>query len=234
MGYHTTYEDELVCEMDDGRVKGSVVLLGYLDMQTNFLKTLIEDELDMLCQVEAFDADHYPVLAQDTRLILIDCKHVAVDEIGMFIHAVSQNSTDQRVALLNLKNPGQEGADHYEKLVQWPHVKGIFYETVEQQNLIAGLNTLIGGGDWLPRNVMQRIIDEFRSAPRMRAQSINLTRRERQILRSLLEGATNLDIANALELSEYTIKSHLYNVFKKIGVKNRIQAYNWAQMNLSD
>lgn len=223
MEYQTSYEEDVICENDQ------VTLLGYLDMQTNFLKTLIESELELPCRVQVFEVGSSNRVELESGLILIDCKHVPVEEIGNFIHGVSQDFPDQRVALINLR-----ATDNYEKLVQWPQVKGIFYETVEQDNLLEGMKSLMAGGDWLPRNVMQRLIDEFRSAPRMRAQSISLTRRERQILKLLLDGATNLEIANALGLSEYTIKSHLYNVFKKINVKNRIQAYNWAQMNLPE
>jgi len=56
-----------------------------------------------------------------------------------------------------------------------------------------------------------------------------LTKRERQILKLIKDGATNLDIAESLEVSEHTIKSHLYNVYKKIGVRNRLEASNWVR-----
>lgn len=119
-------------------------------------------------------------------------------------------------------------------LVQWPQLKGLFYATIEQPVLIAGLRRLLQGGDWLPRHIMQRLIDTYRSAPRKPRHDVKLTRRERQVLIMLLDGSTNLQIAGELAVSEYTVKSHLHNVFKKIDVKNRIQAYNWAQVYLGD
>lgn len=48
-------------------------------------------------------------------------------------------------------------------------------------------------------------------------------------LLSEIRGASNIDIANALFVSENTVKTHLYNVFKKINVKNRLQAMMWAK-----
>lgn len=119
-------------------------------------------------------------------------------------------------------------------LVQWPQLKGLFYATIEQPVLIAGLRRLLQGGDWLPRHIMQRLIDTYRSAPRKPRHDVKLTRRERQVLIMLLDGSTNLQIAGELAVSEYTVKSHLHNVFKKIDVKNRIQAYNWAQVYLGE
>ncbi|MGE5506405.1 MAG: response regulator [Actinomycetota bacterium] len=51
-----------------------------------------------------------------------------------------------------------------------------------------------------------------------------LTPRERDILRLLREGLPNKVIATRLDVSEVTVKSHLGNVFRKLGVQNRLQA----------
>lgn len=51
-----------------------------------------------------------------------------------------------------------------------------------------------------------------------------LTPRERDILRLLREGLPNKVIANRLDVSEVTVKSHLGNVFRKLHVQNRLQA----------
>lgn len=53
--------------------------------------------------------------------------------------------------------------------------------------------------------------------------------REQEIIRYLMTGASNTEIADSLFVSEHTIKSHLYNVFKKLNVKNRLQAVSWAK-----
>lgn len=55
-----------------------------------------------------------------------------------------------------------------------------------------------------------------------------LTRREKEILTHLVEGASNRQIADKLGLTEITIKSHLRNVFRKIGASNRTQAVTFA------
>ncbi len=61
---------------------------------------------------------------------------------------------------------------------------------------------------------------------------IELTRREIQVLQFLKAGGSNMEIADSLFISEHTIKSHLYNIFRKIDVKNRTQATAWAKRNL--
>ncbi|MFD1215640.1 response regulator transcription factor [Microbulbifer celer] len=59
-----------------------------------------------------------------------------------------------------------------------------------------------------------------------------LTRREQEILAQLTTGEPNSSIASKLHLSEHTVKNHMYNIFRKIGVKNRVQASNWAKLYL--
>jgi transcriptional regulator EpsA len=53
---------------------------------------------------------------------------------------------------------------------------------------------------------------------------LDLSQRERQVLESVCRGATNLDIAAALEISPFTVKNHVQRIFRKIGVSNRTQA----------
>jgi DNA-binding NarL/FixJ family response regulator len=48
-----------------------------------------------------------------------------------------------------------------------------------------------------------------------------LTRRETDILRRVLDGLKNVEIAEELEISEQTVKDHLSNIYMKSGVENR-------------
>ena len=59
-----------------------------------------------------------------------------------------------------------------------------------------------------------------------------LTRRESEILAHLAVGATNQEISDKLCISPHTVKTHLYNIYKKINVPNRLQAALWAAKNL--
>ena len=59
-----------------------------------------------------------------------------------------------------------------------------------------------------------------------------LTRREIEILSMIAAGATNEQIANELFISRNTVRTHIYNIFKKINVPNRLQAALWAVKNL--
>ncbi len=58
-----------------------------------------------------------------------------------------------------------------------------------------------------------------------------LTHREREILRLVAEGHTNATMAKMLWVSEQTIKFHLSNIYRKVGVTNRTGASRWAQVH---
>ena len=57
---------------------------------------------------------------------------------------------------------------------------------------------------------------------------LRLTRREAQILRMLITGATNAGIAGALYIAPGTVKKHLDHIYRKLGVTNRVAAVKTA------
>jgi DNA-binding NarL/FixJ family response regulator len=58
-----------------------------------------------------------------------------------------------------------------------------------------------------------------------------LTKREVEILRLTAQGHSNGDLAKMLWVTEQTVKFHLSNIYKKLGVANRTEASHWAQVN---
>ncbi|NBF39117.1 MAG: hypothetical protein GVY14_01765 [Spirochaetes bacterium] len=59
-----------------------------------------------------------------------------------------------------------------------------------------------------------------------------LTQRETEILAMIIIGARNDEIAEKLCISTNTVKTHIYNIYKKINVPNRTQAALWAAKHL--
>jgi len=61
-----------------------------------------------------------------------------------------------------------------------------------------------------------------------------LSDRERQVLRLASQGMANKQIARALGIAERTVKVHLGNVFRRIGVSDRTSAAMWARENMPE
>ena len=57
-------------------------------------------------------------------------------------------------------------------------------------------------------------------------EAYELTSREREILRLVLQGASNKDIERKLFISSSTVRNHIYNIYQKLGVRNRLELIN--------
>ncbi|CAM3724427.1 CsgBAC operon transcriptional regulatory protein [Vibrio aerogenes CECT 7868] len=152
-----------------------------------------------------------------------------------------------RISLLPCIHDGYSRQQHYETVVlnveqrlnteallALGNLKGLFYQNDSVQKIIMGLREIIAGRNWLPRHISSQLLHYYRYALHHHNVSaiISLTAREIEILRCLQSGARNTEIADNLFISEYTVKSHLHQIFKKISVKNRAQAISWARQNL--
>ncbi len=76
----------------------------------------------------------------------------------------------------------------------------------------------------------------FMPAPRPKLASTTngepgLTPRELEILRLVAEGHSNAQVARTLWVTEQTVKFHLSNIYRKLGVGNRTEASRWAQLH---
>jgi DNA-binding NarL/FixJ family response regulator len=63
------------------------------------------------------------------------------------------------------------------------------------------------------------------------ASNSKLSKRQTQLIAMLDKGMSNRDIATDLEISEHTVKVHLWRLFRRLGVKSRTQALHYARTN---
>lgn len=196
------------------------ILIGFLNQHTSINSQLLN--------LGEWQSD-WDELSQET-LILIDTESAKLDRIQEILESIYDHSHCAKVALINTKKDSAE-----EQLMVWPIINGIFYKDCSQELLVKGIGKIFEGEFWLSRRMLALYIERTRRKPSKINQSQHLlTRREKQILNLTSTGATNTEIANQLNVSLHTVKTHIYNLFKKIDVSNRIQAVNWAKDNLSD
>ncbi|WP_428775078.1 LuxR C-terminal-related transcriptional regulator [Vibrio sp.] len=121
-----------------------------------------------------------------------------------------------------------------DELLTLGNLKGLFYQTNSISEIARGCGEIINGQNWLPRKVASQLLHYYRHVvdSHTTPATVDLTLRELQILRSLQSCSSNMEIAENLHISEFTVKSHLYQIFKKLSVKNRVQAIAWADQNL--
>jgi DNA-binding NarL/FixJ family response regulator len=113
--------------------------------------------------------------------------------------------------------------------------KGYMLKNVNSADLLSSLRALERGENAISRKMISSVMKEF-SNPTFTDGTqgkllTKLSRREIEVLREIESGATNIEIAQRLFLSENTVKHHIRNVFEKLGVENRREAALVARQN---
>ncbi|MFN2563273.1 MAG: response regulator [Jatrophihabitans sp.] len=99
------------------------------------------------------------------------------------------------------------------------------------EDLIRAVRKVASGESWLDPAVTARVLATYRSAataPRAAAAIGALTARERDVLGAIGRGLSNPEIAEALFISELTVKSHIGRIFAKLGLRDRAAAIVYA------
>ena len=134
--------------------------------------------------------------------------------------------------LLLITKPSLQATALLQHLKQSLHINGVFYATEDEQRVVSGLQGVLRGECYFSQKLASYLITHSGNYRYNSTESALLTHREKEILNKLRIGASNIEIARSLFISENTVKTHLYNLFKKIAVKNRTQAVSWANDNL--
>ena len=101
---------------------------------------------------------------------------------------------------------------------------GIFMKHSSAATLSQAIRQVMSGGVWFEQEHLRRML----AAPLTekhdeRASNEQLSERERRVLRYILEGLTNKQIADGLDISESSVKASLQQLFDKAGVRTRSQ-----------
>lgn len=134
-----------------------------------------------------------------------------------------------RVALLNVPVQGD-----ILSLMHAANLVGVMPRNTHPGHLVQAVKTMLRGDCWFPRNELSRFVVQTRRALNVgrNLKKDTLTDKERTVLSALAEGSTNEGIARKLFISQHTVKTHLYNLYRKLGVNNRVEAALWAHRNL--
>lgn len=103
---------------------------------------------------------------------------------------------------------------------------GFLLKDVRRDDLVHAVRVVAAGEALLAPSITRKLIAEFtsRGEPRPAPQLDVLTAREQETLKMISRGLTNAEIAEAMFVSEHTVKTHVSNVLSKLGLRDRIQA----------
>lgn len=106
--------------------------------------------------------------------------------------------------------------------------RGIILKESATQLLLKGIRSVMAGQYWVGRESVNDIVEYLKATAAgaqadAHAKNFGLTKREMEILGTIVAGFTNKEIAKKFNLSEDTVKHHLTNIFDKVGVSSRLE-----------
>ncbi len=114
--------------------------------------------------------------------------------------------------------------------------QGFMFKSSDPNLLLNAIATIRDGKPWVQREFTEHLFDvitdlsQAASVPPIQTLSL----REREILRLVAEGLSNKEIAKQLHISVQTVKVYLTRIFHKLGVRNRVEAAQYALFHLSE
>lgn len=192
-------------------------------------------------------ADDHALVRENFRDFLIrEIDGAAIDEADSFraIGDALARYADYDLIIVDLNMPGMEGRESIAR-INSAHPKipiivfsgsyepeqinkmitagasGFIPKTVSGDTMKTAIDLVLAGGTYIPKEALNAGTDK-RSKKEAPHDDL-LTPRESDVLRELLNGNSNREIAEALGVKDFTVKAHMQNIFRKFDADNRTQ-----------
>jgi DNA-binding NarL/FixJ family response regulator len=207
-------------------------IVGPQKLQNELIASYLEQNIGNECFVRTHIEQIPKYISKDIgqpELVILDCSGKALKIILNKLKSCNiSGQSERRIILFNVPT-GME----FKKKFVLSGIHGFFYEHDPIDIFLKGVQAILDGKLWLSREIMTKCIFEGTDKDKSsKSGNKDLTERQIEILALVAVGATNEEIAGKLGISHNTVKTHLYRIFKKLNVPNRVQASLWAAKNL--
>lgn len=190
------------------------------------IKSILSNELDISIVAEANNGLELIKLLESgirANIILTDIRMPVMDGVAV-TRILSKDYPEIPILALSMLD---HSADVYEMLEAG--AKGYITKEITKEELVKAIHTVVAGSNYFASSVeMDREKWQKMQNPHS---NIELTRREREILRLIAKGRTTLEIAQELKLSKFTVDTHRKNIHKKLNIKSNTGLVNYAIKN---
>lgn len=191
------------------------------------LKQLLELDGDIKVIAEADNGQTCLELLNHTKpdVILLDINMPVMNGLKMLETLRSSDYKKQKVLILTIHNE----VEYLMKAIDIG-IEGYVLKDAESSILKKAIYKVYSGDKYIDFTMVP-LLNEKIEQDKNTMEEDKLTRREIEVLKLLAEGLFNKEIAYKLSISEKTVKNHVSNIFKKIGVFDRTQAAVYAIKN---
>ncbi|MCP1673530.1 DNA-binding NarL/FixJ family response regulator [Natronocella acetinitrilica] len=188
------------------------------------VEQLLELEADFEHVGEASSGEDALPLARETRpdLILLDLDMRGLGGVAT-LAALREAGVNARVVMLTVSDRSADvvaalraGADGY------------LLKDMEPEQLLERLRQVAAGGMVVSERLAGALAQALQPPSKPHNGEDHLTGREQEILGHIARGLSNKMIARELDVTEGTIKVHVKNLLKKLGLRSRVEAAVWA------
>ena len=110
--------------------------------------------------------------------------------------------------------------------------RGVVSETSSLRELCKCVRCVHAGQTWADSSQVRWICEALREREPARIVSVKgislLTKREEQIAQMIAQGMPNPEISSKLGVTEHTVKNHLFHIYEKLGISNRVELVLYA------
>jgi DNA-binding NarL/FixJ family response regulator len=196
-------------------------------------RLVLESQEDMQVVGEASDGAVAirQTVALKPDVVLMDVRMPGMDGIDATIRIVTENPCS-RVLILTTFD-----LDEYAFTALRSGASGFLLKNVPPEDLLSAIRAVASGDAVVAPSVTRRLLDAMASRlPDLRATTPNdvdgrlarLTEREVEVLTQVAGGLSNAEIAEALHVSEATVKTHVGRILGKLELRDRVQAVVYA------
>lgn len=168
------------------------------------------------------------LLRQRVDVILLDYD-LGAEQGSRILDELKRRSIPTRILMVTA---GMTDAGMFDVLEQG--ASGIFLKHSPPAQLIEAVRHVMEGQMWLDPRVVRPILSKAGEAVPSTCRETTLLPREKSVLKGVLEGASNKEIAASLDLSESSVKFVLRGLFTKTGARTRSQLVRLALEKHSD
>jgi two-component system response regulator DegU len=208
--------------------KRRIVIVDDHTLFRDGLRTILSTEDDVEVVADAESAEDVVELVWQTRpdVLLLDIRMPQGSGLDA-IPAVLKISPNTQVLVLTASDDREDHVRAFRL-----GAKGVILKDSARQTLMQAIRLVCRGEVWMDPRMSGALADELShmgepDAPSTRHET-GLTERELEIVRLVASGYKNKEVGATLTISERTVKTHLTNIFQKLGVRDRVGLVMYA------